>query len=100
MKKILPFIFVAVLMIFAVAQTSEAVPSSSYPYPNSNYVEYLPASYFDGYAHAVITYDASGGAYAIVLTPDGWPASYYYQYYLSSAGYLYISTDGHNWYSY
>ena len=102
MKKILPLIFVAVLMIFAVAQTSEAL---SYAYmsadlPNGNYVEYWPSSYFDGYSHAVITYDYDGNAYATALTPDGWPDPYYYQMFLTWNGYLYVSTDGYNWYPY
>lgn len=101
MKKLLPLILVAVLMIFAVAQTSEALSLAftSSSYPNGNYVEYWPASYFDGYAHVVITWDYTGGAYATALTSDGWPDSYYYQMYLSSSGYLYCSSDGYYWFS-
>jgi len=102
MKKILPLILVAVFMIFAVAQTSEALSLAytSSSYPNGDYAEYWPKSYFDGYAHVVITYNASGGAYAIALTPDGWPDPYYGQLYLSPSGYFYYSSDGYNWYPY
>jgi len=102
MKKLLPLILVAVLMIFAVAQTSEAL-SLPYPtskYPNGNYVEYWPDWYFDRYSHVVITYDESGGAYGIALTPDGRPDSDYDQIYLSTLGYFYYSSDGHTWYLY
>lgn len=100
MKKILPLIFMAVLMIFSMAQTTEAL-SMAYDtaeYPNGDYVEFWPASVFDGYAHAVITYASDGNAYATALTPDGWPDPYYYQMYLNKYGYLYCSTDGYYWF--
>lgn len=104
MKKVLPLIFIAVLMMFAVVQTSEA---TSYAYmsadlPNGNYLEFWPDSYFDSYHHVVFTYDWDGSVYATVLDPGGWPSTYYgfSHLYLSWTGYLYYSTDGYNWYPY
>ena len=103
MKKILPLIFVAVLMIFAVAQTSEALSMAyaSAEYPNGDYVEYWPDSYFDGYSHVVLTYASDGTANATILTPEGWPDDYYgfSHLYMDASG-LYYSTDGVNWYPY
>src|SRR5574340_1660084 len=95
MKKILPIIFVAVLMIIAVAQTSEAIMSASYL--NGDYVEFWAYYEFDGYDSVVFTYASDGSAYATALDADGLPDPYYYQMYLSWDGYLYCSTDGHNW---
>lgn len=95
MKKILPLIFVAVLMVFAVAQTSQAEQWAGYPDGTQN--EYIPYYEFDGYDSVVITYGWDGAGYATALDVNGLPDSYYYFMYLSASGYLYCSADGWNW---
>jgi hypothetical protein len=96
MKKILPLIFMAVLMIIAVAQTSEAIMSASYP--NGDYVEFWAYYEFDGYDSLTVTYASDGNAYATALDADGLPDPFYYQMYLTWDGYLYCSEDGYVWF--
>lgn len=99
MRKGLVFILLALVMAVGIIQTGEA--ASSYDdavYPNGNYVLFWPSSYFDGSNHVVITYDADGNAYATALNSDGSPSESYYQYYQTSGGFLYYSSDGHTWY--
>ena len=97
MKKILPLIFVAVLMIFAVAQTSEAYMSTSYP--NGDEMGFVPYYDFDGNDSLIITYAADGNIYATALDADGLPSTNYYQMYLSSGGSLLCSQDGQYWFN-
>jgi hypothetical protein len=97
MKKILPLMFVAVVMIFAVAQTTEAIAPTSYP--NGDYVEFWANYEFDGYDSLVVTYANDGNAYATALDVSGLPDPFYYQMYLSTySGYLYCSEDGYVWF--
>ena len=96
MKKILPLIFAAAVMIFALAQTSEAFVSAGYP--NGDYVEFWAYYEFDNVDSLVVTYASDGNAYATALTPDGLPDPNYYQMYLSNLGFLYCSEDGYLWF--
>ena len=101
MKKILPLIFVAVLMIFSVTQANATI----YPdfqtanYPNGDYMEFWPYTYFDGNDSVVITFASDGNAYATALDIDGWPSLNYYQmYYDYYTNVLYCSEDGDYWF--
>ena len=96
MKKILPLIFVAVLMIFAVAQTTEAYMSAGYD--NGDEMDFFAYYEFDGDNSLIITYASDGNAYATALDSDGLPSLYYYQMYLTWDGYLYCAEDGWNWF--
>ncbi len=98
MKRILPLIFVAVLMIFAFAQTSQAAIASA-SYPNGDYVEFWPYYDFDGVDSLVVTYASDGNAYATALDSAGLPDTYYLQVYLTWDGFWYCSEDGYNWFS-
>jgi len=96
MRKILPLILVAVLTIFAFAQTSEAYMTASYP--NGDYMEFYAYYEFDGYDSLIVTYASDGNAYATALDADGLPDPYWYQMYLTSDGYLYCSENGVTWF--
>jgi hypothetical protein len=99
MKKILPLIFLAVLMIFAMAHTSEADITYA-DFPNGDSMEFWTDSSFDGVDHVIFTYIPGGPAYATILAPDGWPDNYYgfSHLYQDTSGYIYYSTDGVNFY--
>jgi len=101
MKKILPLIFVAVLMIFSVTQASATIYSDyqTATYPNGDYVQFWPYTYFDGVDSAVITLASDGNAYATALDINGWPSQAYYQVYLTWDGYWWCSTDGDYWFA-
>ncbi len=96
MKKILPLIFVALLMIFAVAQTSEAFTTADYP--NGDYMWFYAWDEFDGEDSLIITAAADGNWYATALDADGLPSLFYYQMYLTADGLLYCSDNGSNWF--
>jgi len=97
MKKILPLIFVAVLMIFAVVQTSEAIESTAFP--NGDFMDFIPYYEFDGIDSVIITYAADGNTYATAIDFDGLPSLYYSQMYLTWDGFLYCSDDlGASWF--
>ena len=72
MKKILPLIFVAVLMIIAVAHTSEAYMTAGYP--NGDEMDFFAYYEFDGNDSLIITYANDGNAYATALDADGLPS--------------------------
>jgi predicted GNAT superfamily acetyltransferase len=96
MKKILPLIFVAVLMILAVAQTSEAYTTADYP--NGDFMWFYAWDEFDGVDSLIVTSAADGNWYATALDIDGLPSLDYYQMYLTWDGYLYCSEDGSIWF--
>lgn len=100
MKKILPLIFVAVLMIFAVAQSSEAFTTAAYP--NGDYMWFYAWDEWAGITtedSLIVTLAADGNAYATALDIDGLPSLDYYQMYLTWDGYLYCSEDGSYWFN-
>ena len=72
MKKILPLIFVAVLMIFAVAQTSEAAALHELT-PTATIRSFMSCHEFDGFDSLIITVCCDGNAYATALDADGLP---------------------------